>query len=90
MAHLPTLFIKNHDESIALLHGISHTFAQAAIVLVRNFELIYYHLDVVILLAIEAHAVSHLHNLAIDTHIEKSFTSHLLEEFTIVSLTRLN
>ena len=52
-----TLFVEHHDESFAMLHGIGHALAQAAVVLVVHLELVYYDLDVVILVAIETHAV---------------------------------
>ena len=90
MAHLATVLIHEHDESVALSHGIGHALAQALVVLVVDLELIDHHLDVVVLIAVETHAVHHLAHLAIDTHIEEALAAHLLEELAVVSLAGLD
>ena len=90
VAHLATVLIHEHDESVALSHGIGHTLAQALVVLVVDLEFVDHHLDVVVLVAVETHAMHHLAHLTIDTHIEEALAAHLLEELAVVSLTSLD
>ena len=86
VAHFPTLFIENHDESIALHHSTGHALTQTAVILGVHLELVNHHLDVVVLVSIKTHTMRYLHHLSINTHIKETLASHLLEELAVMSL----
>ena len=68
-----------------MLKGLSHALFQALLVLALYAELVDDHFDVVIFVAVEAHAVFHGSEFAIDAHVEESLFANALKEFLVVA-----
>ena len=79
--------IQYHDQAIALLHSRSYALLQPLVVLFSgNHHLVDNHFDIVVLVAVQFHAVRNFTDFAIHPNIEIPFLSHLLEEFLVMSL----
>ena len=87
MAHAVGLRIEYHQQPVALAHGGGHAVLQARVVLIRHHKLVYHHLHIVVLVAVQLHAGQGFAHLAVHTHIEVALLAHLLEELLVVSLT---
>jgi len=74
-------------KAIALLHGDLQALFQTTLVCLGDNHLIDHHLDAVHLLTIQLHPMEDLFQLAIDTDVQISFFTYLLEKFLIVPLT---
>ena len=88
MADAFCLRIQNHQQSVALLHGNGYALSQTFLFLLGHYGLVNHHFDVVILVAVQLHAVHYLGDVAVYTHIQIPLAAHLFEEFLVVSLTR--
>ena len=87
MAHFIGAGIEYHHQAIALLHGRSDTLLQAVLVLVGYHHLVNHHFDVVVLVSVQLHAMSHFAHFAIYPDIEIALLPHIFEEFLVMSLT---
>ena len=90
MANLVSLGIQYQYKAIALLHGDLQALFQTALVRLGDNHLIDHHLDAVHLITIQLHPMEDLFQLAIDTDVQISFFTYLLEKFLIVPLTITN
>ena len=87
MANLVSLGIQYQHKAIALLHGDLQALFQTTLVCLGDNHLIDHHLDAVHLITIQLHPMEDLFQLAIDTDVQISFFTYLLEKFLIVPLT---
>ena len=79
--------IQYQDEAVALVHGGGYALLQAVLVLVAHHHFVYHHFDVVVLVAVELHAVYYLAYLSVYTDIQVAFLAYLLEEFLVMPFT---
>ena len=79
MANFLGFSIKNHQKSVALLHGIRYTIRKSFVVFFTNDHLVDDHFDIVIFVAVELHAMHHLTNLTVNSDIKIAFLADLLE-----------
>ena len=82
------VLVVHHHQPVALREGVPHALAQPLHVLCADFEFVYHHLDVVVFVAVEFHALHRLAQFAVHAHREKAFLAHGLEEFLVMSLAR--
>ena len=87
MANLVSLGIQYQHKAIALLHGDLQALFQTTLVCLGDNHLIDHYLDAVHLITIQLHPMEDLFQLAIDTDVQISFFTYLLEKFLIVPLT---
>ena len=88
---LPRVLIKNHDQSIALLHGDGDRFLEAFFVgRLGHFHAVYNHFDVVIFVTVNLHALNNLQHLSVYSDMQIAFAAHALEELAVVTLTTAN
>ena len=80
------VLVVHHHQPVALREGVPHALAQPLHVLCADFEFVYHHLDVVVFVAVEFHALHRLAQFAVHAHREKAFLAHGLEEFLVMSL----
>ena len=84
--HLLTAFLDDSHHAVALFHGDGNTLADAFFVSFAHHELVYHHLDVVVLVSVNLHARHNLQNLSIHPGIEITLAPHAVEEFTVMTL----
>ena len=87
MAYFVVFGIQNHDESVALVHGGGYALFQSVFVLVAHHHLVDNYFDVVVLVAVQFHAVYHFAYLSVHTDIQIAFLAYLFEEFLVMALT---
>ena len=68
-----------------MAHGNLDALANTLLV-ITYFQLINYNFYVMVAVAVQLHAVSHLCQHTIGSHLQKTLLHHLFEEFAIVSL----
>ena len=90
MAHRVRVSIEHHDEPVALCHGRGHTLGETLVVLPAHHQLVHDHLDVMVLIPVELHAVGHFAHFAIHPYIEVTLLAHLFEKLFVVSLSGAN
>ena len=78
--------VEHHQQPVALLHGGGNTLSEPFLVAVGDGHLVYHHLDVVVLVAVDLHSALYFLHLSVDTNIEVSLAAHAFEEFAIVAL----
>ena len=87
MTHAIRLRIEYHQQSVTLTHGSGHAVLQACVILVRHHQLVYHHLHIMVLIAVQLHAWQGFAHLTIHTYVEIAFLTHLLEELLVMPLT---
>ena len=87
MAYTLGLGIQNHQQSIPLLHGRSHTLLQSFLFFLGHHRLVDHYFYVMILVTVQLHSVNDFLDFSVNPHIQIAFLAHLLEKFLIMSLT---
>ena len=82
------VLVVHHHQPVALREGVTHALAQPLRVLRAHLEFVDHHLDVVVLVAVEFHALHRLAQFAVHAHREKALLAHGLEEFLVMSFAR--
>ena len=85
--NIPAIQRFNHHHPFTVFHGSSHRAFQAFQIDMVDNHLIDHYLDAVHLITIQLHPMEDLFQLAIDTDVQISFFTYLLEKFLIVPLT---
>lgn len=85
--------IDDHHQSVALAHGRSHGLLQSLREVVLRlaqargeFHLIDHHLDIVVLVAVDLHALGQLLDFPVYPYIKVALAAHALKEFAVVAL----
>ena len=86
MAYVFGLRIEYHQQPVTLLHRRSHALFQAFFLFVRHHGLIDNHLDIMVLITVQLHAMHDFLHLSVDPHIQVTFLPHLFEKFFIMPL----
>ena len=84
------ILIPNHDKSLTLTHGNADGITKSFLITFLHGKLINNNLNVMVLVAIHLHATLQFENLIIHTNLEIALATHLLKEFTVMSLTIAN
>ena len=90
MPHFSGIDIKNHNLSIALLESLFNGVRKAFIVEATHFQAVNHEFDIMILVAVNLHAVCEFAEVSIHPHIDISFLNQLLKKLFIVSLAVFN
>ena len=72
---LSALMIDNHDQSFTLFHRHLYALFQTLVGIVLDSQAVDDYLDVVVLVAVNLHALSNLRNLTVDAYMEVAFAS---------------
>ena len=80
------VLVEYHYQSVARSHGHLHAVFQPLIVLVADGELVNDYLYVVVFVPVHLHPLCYLAYLPVYACVEIPFSSHLFEEFAVVSL----
>jgi len=90
VARLTIVRAEHHHQSAALLKGLAHTFIQAFLVLSPYSQLVYHYLNVMILVAVQLHALDDFAKLTVYADSQKALAQYRLKELLVMSLTRPN
>ena len=77
--------IVHHEQSFSLPHGSGHAVLQTDIILICHHQLVYHHLHIMILVAVQLHARQCLAYLTVYPHIEVALLAHLFKQFLVVA-----
>ncbi len=81
------IFVKNHNEAVALFHSDTDGLLQPFCVFVTDLQFVDHHLNVVVLITVHFHATGDLLQLTVDANVQVALAAHGLKEFAIVTLT---
>ena len=63
------LGIQNHHQAVTLAHGSCHALFQASVILFSHHQFINNHFDIVVLIAVEFHAMRYFTHFTIHPYI---------------------
>ena len=69
------------------MHGYTNSITESLLITILYGKFIYNNLDIMVLIAIHLHATLQFKNLIVNTNLKIALATHLLKEFTIMSLT---
>ena len=79
------IFVKNHNEAVALFHSDTDGLLQPFCVFVTDLQFVDHHLNVVVLITVHFHPAGDFLHLSVDADVQVTLPAHGLKEFPIMT-----